>query len=109
MEEIEDRVFTADQDSKNPKKRIKALELIKKSFENVKKIKPGFIKPGTENSRPIVAKKVLEIFPNFGTTCHKVLHVMNDERSVLEEQMPINLVKEDDEQNLSQITTGGDD
>ena len=34
---------------------------------------------------------------------------MNDERTVLEEQMPINLVKEDDEQILSQITTGGDD
>jgi hypothetical protein len=33
---------------------------------------------------------------------------MNDERTVLEEQMPINLVKEDDEQILSQITTGGD-
>ena len=37
MEEIEDRVFTADQDSKNPKMRIKAIVLIKKSFENVKR------------------------------------------------------------------------
>lgn len=34
---------------------------------------------------------------------------MNDERTVLEEQMPLNLVKEDDEQILSQITNGGDD
>jgi hypothetical protein len=34
---------------------------------------------------------------------------MNDERSVLEQLMPINLVKEDDEQIFSQISAGGED
>lgn len=63
-----------------------AIDLINKSFDKIKTIQPGMEKPGKPG---VYAKKVLNVFPQFDTIPHKVLHVINDDKQGLYEKFPI--------------------
>lgn len=86
INEIEKRVFTAPAHQNDEKKRLLAVKLINNSFEQAKTIKVGMQKPGKSN---VYAKKVYNIFPQFDAIPHKVLHVMNDDKTGLHEKFPI--------------------
>lgn len=57
-----------------------AVDLIKKTFSNVKNVKVGMQKP---ESNGVYAKNVYNVFPQFDAIPQKVLHVMNDDKAGL--------------------------
>ena len=63
IEEINKRVFTSEEEQKDKQKKQKAINLIMESFVNIKKVKVGIEKQGSNGK--VFAKKIYDIFPKF--------------------------------------------
>ena len=88
-DELKQRVFTSSSHQKNPQKKLQAVEQINNTFKKARDIKVGMSKPGSGGK--VTAAQVLDIFPSFQAMPHKILHVINDDQAVLEENLPLDL------------------
>ena len=70
-----------------PEKRHVAIKQVEATFEKIKSMNVGMVKPGTDGR--VTAKKVHAFIPHFQALPLKVMQVVNDDVGALEENIPL--------------------